>query len=246
MRNIQIIQFFILTFGYLDCNVYKPIFFKEEEVRHIREASVEKPLCKEDLLLDILVTCQVTSPESIVGLAISDFDSACKMVPMQTRRMEKLFKNCSATGLYLNLMNGLKSFDEKLCKNNDFYFRYDLYDKCITDLDNDFDACDGVADWNEDTDPENVCKTYKKILDCYYIKTAKVCGLKAASTLKELMVEVIDCTIKEKCPVSMNPSIHNPMPEKYINIINKGVSIKENIRSAILLNICLLMLIGIL
>lgn len=44
------------------------------------------------------------------------------MVPMQTRRMEKLFKNCSATGLYLNLMNGLKSFDEKLCKNNDFYF----------------------------------------------------------------------------------------------------------------------------
>lgn len=63
---------------FLDCNIYKPIFFKEEEVRHIRETAMEKPRCKEDVLLDILATCQVTSPESIVGLAISDFDSACK------------------------------------------------------------------------------------------------------------------------------------------------------------------------
>lgn len=68
----------------------------------------------------------------------------------------------------------------------------------------------------------SIFRTYKNILDCYYIKTAKVCGLKAASTLKELMVEVIDCTIKEKCSISKNPSIHSPMPEKYISILNKA------------------------
>ncbi|XP_030768203.1 uncharacterized protein LOC115891783 [Sitophilus oryzae] len=128
---MQEIFLFICVLGlakYSVCEIYTPIFFNEEEVRHVREVPKEKPPCKEAALVKILADCQVISPESIVDIAITDFDSACKIVSTQTRKVEKLYKNCTASGLYMYLINGLLSFDEKLCKSNEFYNEYDRYD----------------------------------------------------------------------------------------------------------------------
>ncbi|ENN78884.1 hypothetical protein YQE_04673, partial [Dendroctonus ponderosae] len=185
----------------------KPIYFQEEEVRHLRQVAPPKTMCDENKLVEFLAERQITNPESIVGIAIADFEGTCSATTTTVRRIEEYLKNCTATeGLYLNLINGLRTFDSKLCKNNDFYKKYDKFDKCYTDLNKDYEVCNGMPDWNESS-PEKACKSYKKIVDCFYIRTAKVCGLRAASTLKELMVEVIDCTLPIKCAVGSNPKV---------------------------------------
>lgn len=204
--------------------LYQPIYFQEEEVRHLRQVAPPKALCDENKLVEFLAERQITNPESIVGIAIADFEGTCSATTTTVRRIEDYLKNCTATeGLYLNLINGLRTFDSKLCKNNDFYKKYDKFDKCYTDLTKDYEVCNGMPDWNE-ASPEKACKSYKKIVDCFYIRTAKVCGLRAASTLKELMVEVIDCTLPIKCSVGSNPKVKDAMPEKYIDALESGES----------------------
>lgn len=210
------------VFFQLSNALYTPVYFQEEEVRHVRAISGPKPPCEEDKLVELLAERQITSPESIVGIAIADFEGTCSATTSTLRKVDELSKNCTLVeSLYTNLLSGLKTFDSQLCKNNDFYKKYDRYDKCYTDLNKDYEMCQGIPDWNE-ANPERVCKTYKKIVDCFYIKTAKVCGIKAALTLKELMVDVIDCALTVKCSVSSNPKIKDAMPEKYIDTLDKG------------------------
>lgn len=61
------------------------------------------------------------------------------------------------------------------------------------------------------------CRTYKHIADCYYIKTAKVCGIQAAITMKELVTAVIDGVLCITCKgVKSNPYVKDAMPEQYL------------------------------
>lgn len=63
----------------------------------------------------------------------------------------------------------------------------------------------------------HVFRTYKDILDCYYVKTATLCGLKAASLFKSLAINVINKIITHSCRnVYSNPIVKNPMPEQYV------------------------------
>lgn len=194
---------------------YTPIYFQEDEVRHVRSVTSEKPPCEEGKLIEFLAERQVSSPESIIGIAISDFGGTCSATTSSLKKVDNFLKNCTAQqGIYLSLLNGLRTFDEKLCKNNDFYKKYEKFDKCYTDLDKDYDSCDGAPDWYE-SDQQRTCRIYKKIIDCYYIKTAKVCGIRAAKTLKELMVEVMDCSLTVRCSAGANPKVKDAMPDTY-------------------------------
>lgn len=44
-----------------------------------------------------------------------------------------------------------------------------------------------------------VYSIFKQIQDCFYVKTAKVCGLQAASYIKQLVSAVITAVIDMKC-----------------------------------------------
>lgn len=60
-------------------------------------------------------------------------------------------------------------------------------------------------------------RTYKNIADCYYIKSAKVCGVEAATTMKELVTAVIDSIICVSCKgIKANPYVKDAMPEQYL------------------------------
>lgn len=60
-------------------------------------------------------------------------------------------------------------------------------------------------------------RTYKSIADCYYIKTAKVCGAEAASIMKELVIDVIDSVLCTKCKgIKSNPYVKDAMPAQYL------------------------------
>ena len=68
----------------------------------------------------------------------------------------------------------------------------------------------------------NFFRAYKDIADCYYIKTAKVCGNSAAAIIKELLESIIDSILTINCDnVKQDPSVKDPMPEEYIKKENK-------------------------
>jgi hypothetical protein len=69
-----------------------------------------------------------------------------------------------------------------------------------------------------------VSRAYKNIADCYYIKTAKVCGKHAAATTKELLQAIIDSILTINCDnVKSSPEVKDPMPEEYIKKDNSKV-----------------------
>lgn len=61
-----------------------------------------------------------------------------------------------------------------------------------------------------------IFSAYREIVDCYYIKTAKICGLNAAKIIKDLMKHVIDVIITTTCDISANPYVADPMPESAV------------------------------
>ncbi|XP_050298402.1 uncharacterized protein LOC126737521 [Anthonomus grandis grandis] len=201
--------------------LYKPIYFQEEEVRHVRAVTDQKPPCNEQKLIEILADSQISSPEDIIVITINDFDTACHAVARTIKKSDQLLKNCTESeSLYYSLLDGLRVLDKDLCKNNEFYKKYAKCVKCYEDLGKDYESCNGTPDWNENEDEIKVCKAYKKIVNCYYIKTAKVCGLTAASYLRKLMKQVFDCTLLVKCSIGSAPQVKNPMSDKYVEEIS--------------------------
>lgn len=74
-------------------------------------------------------------------------------------------------------------------------------------------------------------RTYKVIADCYYIKTAKVCGTEAADIMKELVTDIIDSVLCTSCKgIRSNPYVKDAMPEQYLR---KNGAQKVNLLKAI-------------
>ncbi|XP_066255880.1 uncharacterized protein [Euwallacea similis] len=209
---------------------YTPGYFLGQEMWDTIPESIRKPSCDENKFVDFLAEHQIANPENIIDLAVDDLESTCPSILATIRKVNDYLKNCTTNeGLYPNLFSGLRTLNMKLCRNNDFYKKFSKYNKCYMDLNKDYETCHGVADWSESS-RDRVCKIYNKIIDCIYIKTAKVCGIKAALILKELTLEVIDASLTVKCPPFSEPKISNAMPEKYINTLNSGTFIVGNTR----------------
>ncbi|KAJ8977537.1 hypothetical protein NQ317_010057, partial [Molorchus minor] len=180
--------------------------------------------CKEDKLVEFLADLQVISPESIVEWTVL-CEEPCRKLSIIVKKIDKYLQTCKPRkedNLYMSLIEGTRILRQKLCINDAFMKKFSMYHKCLHELHNDFEGCSGPADWNEDPDKNEMCKDYKGIVDCYYIKAAKVCGYKAAATIKELLKDVVNGVIKIKCSgINQNPSVQDPMPESYIRK-NKG------------------------
>lgn len=56
-------------------------------------------------------------------------------------------------------------------------------------------------------------RVYKEVTDCYYVKTATLCGLKGAHVMKNLMRHVFDKILTVECNVKANPSVPDAMPD---------------------------------
>ncbi|XP_074028476.1 uncharacterized protein isoform X1 [Leptinotarsa decemlineata] len=176
--------------------------------------------CDEDKLVSYLANLEVLSPESIFSLSIDDIDLLCKKLEENLKPMDQYLKSCrnpDEKDLYISLIRGVKVLNDKLCcTDTDFYKRFSIFHPCLAELKNDFESCNGPADWNEEQD-ERVCRTYKSIVDCYYIKAAKVCGKEAAKAITELIEDVINSIINAKCTgIKSLPVVRDAMPEKYI------------------------------
>lgn len=52
---------------------------------------------------------------------------------------------------------------------------------------------------SDNSDSEMVCKAYREIADCYYIKTSVLCGNKAADVFKQLVLAVVDSVLTVDC-----------------------------------------------
>ncbi|KAJ8960022.1 hypothetical protein NQ318_009459, partial [Aromia moschata] len=168
----------------------------------------------------VLTDIQVINPESIVEWAVDNLEPLCRKVCRSIKKIDNYLQSCNPPNeedLYMSLIMGIKTLQEKLCTESDFIKRYCIYYPCLHELRNDFETCNGPADWNEDPDKNEMCKAYKEIVDCYYIKAAKVCGYDAAAAVKELMKDVINSVIRIKCSgINRNPYVEDPMPETYI------------------------------
>lgn len=86
-------------------------------------------------------------------------------------------------------------------------------------------------------------RTYKNIADCYYIKSAKVCGVEAATTMKELVTDIINSVLCVTCKgIGANPLVKDAMPEQYIK--KNGASCKVNFANNIIHYHYILFLLG--
>ncbi|KAF2905086.1 hypothetical protein ILUMI_01070 [Ignelater luminosus] len=144
--------------------------------------------------------------------------------------MDGYLKTCEPPqqkDLYIQLIKGVNSLYQKLCSDGLFKSKFQRFYDCFHDLHNDFEDCFGPADWTEDESDSKVCKAYRDITDCYYTKTAKLCGKEAADVMKELMLTVINSILVTKCEdVKINPRVEEPMPEKQmVKSLSKMVSI---------------------
>lgn len=49
-------------------------------------------------------------------------------------------------------------------------------------------------------------------MNCYYIKTAKLCGIEASHLLRSLSKDVFDSTIQSQCKLPKEPKVLDAMP----------------------------------
>ncbi|KAI4462148.1 hypothetical protein MML48_5g00001511 [Holotrichia oblita] len=184
-----------------------------------REANTLKP-CNEDDLMVYLAEMQAINPESIINLCTQDdFLTMCLQVSDSLDKVDKFLQSCEVINekdLYVQLIKGVDKFYDYLCNTTSNRDTFQKYFYCIRTLREEYESCAGPADWTEYKDRSLVCEAYQEIVDCYYIKTAKICGINAAKMIKELMKNVINAIIVTTCDVSAVPYVADPMPESEV------------------------------
>ncbi|CAG9862592.1 unnamed protein product [Phyllotreta striolata] len=185
--------------------------------------------CNEDKLISFLAGIEVLSPESIFNLAITNLDSICSQLTENLKSIEKPFNDCKtkdSRGLYISLIRGVQAFHKRICctdTNTGYIKKFYTVHPCLFELRQDFEGCNGPADWHEEPENRKVCKTYKNIVDCYYIKSAKVCGKQAAIAMTKLIEDVIENVLGYSCKgVNSFPYVKDVMPDKYIEKLSSS------------------------
>jgi len=162
-----------------------------------------KPQCHEDKLLSFLYLIQVINPESVIVLATKNkLEKTCVNVSKTVDKMQSYLKSCSLQpqqDVYTHLLKGVTTLHKKLCTNDPYHKAFMKYKKCFGQLNSEFDSCNGPADWADNSDAKKVCKAYREVADCYYIKTSVLCGNEGADIFKELVNSVIDSVIIVNC-----------------------------------------------
>ncbi|XP_012280909.1 uncharacterized protein LOC105699993 isoform X2 [Orussus abietinus] len=178
----------------------------------------KKGKCDEDQILQYLAELRVINPESILLIAsYKDLELLCRRIATNLDSFDAFMQSCiplPQDHLYLQLMIGIRVLYGKLCVPSEYQRGFKKYASCYQELHHEYFDCGGPADWTENMEDQELCDQYKAIADCYFTKTAMLCGIKAAKTMKELVVRVINAVIDSHCPeLRKNPSVPNPMPD---------------------------------
>ncbi|XP_049824091.1 uncharacterized protein LOC109604328 isoform X2 [Aethina tumida] len=216
--NIRIVLLCLaLVFRFPIMKAYSA-FLSDDELHHVRRSITENGTCDEDKIIEQLVNVRVTTPESIITLSLLEGQALCSKLLQTVGILNDYLKTCviSPKNLYMKLISGLRRLDEMLCYDAAYFQKFEVYYYCIHEIENEFDVCAGPLDWNEEHNHKKVCKIYRKMVDCYYIKVAQVCSLEGAKVFKQMITTVIDEVINCPCDVKSDPEVKDAMPDQYI------------------------------
>uniref|UniRef100_A0A1B6CQG6 Protein TsetseEP domain-containing protein n=2 Tax=Clastoptera arizonana TaxID=38151 RepID=A0A1B6CQG6_9HEMI len=210
MKNVLFFYTIVFVFKFSVQNEYyeredtlSMYFSDNEEVykTHNLEKRKSDPIdCNNDNLTSFLTTVQIINPENVIELATTNknLNNFCKNVSTNLEKFQTYLKSCTLTPEQENFNHILQSTTKlykKLCKDPKYHDSFKEHLSCYSKLKNDFDSCTGPADWSENSDKNKLCKAYRDVVDCYYLKTSVLCGSKAADTFKELVFAIVDSII---------------------------------------------------
>lgn len=167
--------------------------------------------CQDEKLMSFLASLQVVNPESVIALAIKNkLHKLCANTSKTIEQSEKYLKSCTlqpGQDVYNHLLGAISTLHKKLCTRDHYRNAFMQFKNCFSQLQSEFDSCNGPADWSDNSNVMMVCKAYQEIADCYYIKTSVLCGNKAADVFKELVNAVVDSVITVDCSKGLPGSL---------------------------------------
>lgn len=177
-------------------------------------------LCDDNPVVLQLARLYVVSPERIVLLLSQPLMmEACEEVTDVLSHIEASTTNCkfSSDNIYAKLTNGLRYYKAEVCDgssgcNKKRSVSLSEAHSCIRELRTDMIECEAPADWYEKRNISQVCNAYNDILDCYYIRSAMLCGLQAARQLRSFAADSMKRAMIHPCEVRKRlPKVKDPM-----------------------------------
>ncbi|EDW77399.1 uncharacterized protein Dwil_GK18899 [Drosophila willistoni] len=179
--------------------------------------------CDDNPILLQLARLYAVSPERIVLLlAQPSLMDSCGEIADVLSHIQASTRDClvAEDNIYGKLTNGLDYFKTEVCDGGDGSNRKrctHLTDahNCIKELRTDMIECEAPADWYERKNSTKVCQQFNDILDCYYTRTAMLCGLEPAKQLRSFAGDNMRRSMIHSCSVNKRlPRVDDVMPSK--------------------------------
>ncbi|XP_023163081.2 uncharacterized protein LOC111594144 [Drosophila hydei] len=178
----------------------------------------EAHLCDDNPLVMQLARLYVISPERIVLLLAEPMlVESCEEISDVLDRINSATSNCivAADNIYGKLAEGLSYYKSEVCDGADRKRQASLNGahSCLKELRTDMIECEGPADWYEKPNVDKVCKAFNDVLDCYYTRSALLCGLDAAWQLRSFAGDSMKRAMINNCEVNKRlPRVPDAMP----------------------------------
>ncbi|KAM7358185.1 uncharacterized protein ACRADG_003241 [Cochliomyia hominivorax] len=161
-----------------------------------------KDNCDEQEIVLQLSRLYVISPERIILLLTQDsIKETCQDIDDILQHINLTItesKPLPVDNLYMKLYSGLVYYNSYACLYNKNIKSQHLhnYHECLIELREDLLDCEGPPDWFEKSNETIVCQYFNDIINCNYIKTALLCGLKPARMLRSFSYKIMNKIVK--------------------------------------------------
>lgn len=190
-------------------------------------------LCDDNPLVMQLARLYVISPERIVLLLAQPMlVESCEEISDVLDRISSATSNCivAEDNIYGKLADGLSYYKSEVCDgvNRKRQARLNEAHNCLKELRTDMIECEGPADWYEKRNATRVCRAFNDVLDCYYTRSAMLCGRDAARLLRSFAGDSMKRAMINNCEVNRRlPRVADAMPAfsvacpttNYLNIL---------------------------
>lgn len=185
----------------------------------LKDQKASENVCDDNPVVMQLARLYVVSPERIVLLLAQPMVvEACEEVADVLTHIQSVTSNCKFAddNIYAKLTNGLRYYKAEVCDgsscNKKRCTSLSEAHSCIRELRTDMIECEAPADWYENRNVSQVCKAFNDILDCYYIRSAMLCGLQAARQLRSFAADSMKRAMTHSCDVRKRlPKVKDPM-----------------------------------
>lgn len=185
-----------------------------------KESGVGKKaqLCDDNPLVMQLARLYVISPEHIVLLLAQPMlVEACEEISDVLDHISSATSNCivAEDNIYGKLAEGLSYYKSEVCDgvNRKRQAQLNEAHNCLKELRTDLIACEGPADWYEKRNATKVCRAFNDVLDCYYTRSAMLCGRDAARLLRSFAGDSMQRAMINNCEVKKRlPRVPDAMP----------------------------------